>query len=156
MNKQGAIRKSMSALLTLAIIGMVVALSPVSALDLSMQAPRSAPAGSLVGFNVKLDLRPGETLYPVQVTVEAAGVSCTFDAYGNQVSGDCSSFEITPIIVGKGGFGYGYGFGSQAANEFFWRVHWDTSGVAPGEYTIKSSVGGESSQTPITLRRTGR
>lgn len=160
--KHSARRKSaLSIAATIVIVLSLALTAPASAVQLNMSVDTdTATEGDTVGFDLGLDIQSGERVPFDSITVQLDGpddVMCTFALDGTPISG-CDAFTIFQTNdfapYDEGGrygygfdgtstygtdFGYGYGYGymfdSTGPTELFWRVEWNTTGLAAGEYT---------------------
>lgn len=153
VDKKSVRTRVLSAVLTIAIIALLLAAGPAEAFTLSLIPDRSSvQTGESITFTASLDIESGERL-PVEYLELVVGgeITCRFSPSGEKISG-CASLTIEPMVGAdytegsrQGeydgaqynfgyGYGYGYGYGSQT-QKLSYNLTLDTTAMSPGEYT---------------------
>ena len=114
--------KTVSLLITLFVIGLLLVVGPVNALNLTLNDFSSTPVerGSPTSVIAEIEIRSDEVLDINEISFILDGVSgealgknysCDFDVSGSKISA-CNGFTIESLSnTALFGYGYGYGYG---------------------------------------------
>ncbi len=117
VSRSGKTNKIFSIAITAFVIGLLVFLGPVNALQLSLNGLKTTPyvEGEKVSFIGDIEVQTNEIINVRNVSVVVNGQTvCTIDQWGWILSG-CSG--VTMTLVGYSSpFGYGYGYNTFQSN----------------------------------------
>jgi hypothetical protein len=146
MSRKGKMNKVLSSIVTALVIGLLVFLGPVNALQLSLSGINSnAPyiAGETISFTGKIDIETNERPEIRNVSVMINGQeACTIDIWGWVLHG-CEGVNVT-LIEYATSFGYGYGYnvfnGGNGSYEGYGYSYGYHQGKSPGYISYNVTI----------------
>lgn len=146
--------KILSAVISLILVGMVVAAGPASAFSLGIKKVGSnyVPIGELAKAEIGIKMKNGDQYVPVnKISFQIIPLQgyhgegdlyCDFDVYGNPLT-DCEGITVIPsdvnVAYGEGmaqfqneNFNFGFGYG--VTDDFGYRLVFDTNKYKVGNY----------------------
>lgn len=117
LDKKGKMNKLFSIFITVSVVGLLIFLGPVNALQLSLSGLQTLPyvAGETISFTGDIEIQANEIINVKNVSVVVNGESiCTIDQWGWRLT---SCDGVTISLVGYSSpYGYGYGYNTFQSN----------------------------------------